>query len=57
MEAIMIELTPLGVRVGPKGVFIHHKTTGNLGKLNLIPLSGGVFQLSIELSSPSNCFI
>ncbi len=42
------------IKVGESGVHVHHKTVGGSGEktVQLVPLSGGVFQLMIELISP-----
>lgn len=48
LPAIEAALVPLGVRVGPKRVHVYHKTH-TAGGLDLVPMSGGVFQLMVEL--------
>jgi hypothetical protein len=42
------EMLPLGIKVGPRGALVFHKTHAASG-LHLVPLSGGVFQLMVEL--------
>lgn len=63
LPAIEREFAPQGIevcgsrqKVPQNGVCVHHKThaaaKGNQPALHLVPLSGGVFQLMIELSAP-----
>ena len=56
LPQIAAALAPLGIRVGPQGAMAVHKThaAARNGKppLNLVPLSGGVFQLVVELVPP-----
>lgn len=60
--AIEKEMAPHGIGFGPKGVHVYHKThaaapknkDGTMGEpLHLVPLSGGVFQLMVELTAPT----
>jgi len=56
-DQIREELKPLGFGIGEKGVHVYHKThaapRGDDPPLNLVPLSGGVFQLMCELTPPA----
>jgi len=57
LPSVEAALAPHGIRVGPQGVRVFHKThaAGRSGKppLNLVPLSGGVFQLVVEMLPPA----
>jgi hypothetical protein len=58
LPAIEAEFAPLGVSVGPRGTHVFHKTHAAprppaTEGLHLVPLSGGVYQLMVELRGPT----
>ncbi len=52
LPAIAAEFEPLGIKLGPQAAHNFHKTHAANG-LHLVPLSGGVFQLMVELEAPT----
>lgn len=55
------ELAQHGFKLGPEGVHIHHKThtAARAGKqpFHIVPVSGGVFQLMIQLTYAGHAFL
>jgi hypothetical protein len=64
LPAITSELAPLGITIAPEqssnGVYVYHKThaapRGGKPGLHLVPLSGGVFQIMLELAKGEHKF-